>query len=178
MRLSKKRATSELGSNGHAVHPREGLPSETRASGLRCAEASNALIRVHKASTQNQNLRSKTSKISMSERDNRKSCHSDQYLADPQIPFPTVSPTDIRFYVFVLHDAAEGAMRTTARVRRQTTFLQFRFVVADFGQSLSIRRHSETDVGTIKARRSSAVGGWADTLAATSVSDFILSIGP
>src|SRR6516165_10330664 len=48
-----------------------------------------------------------------------KSCHSDQYLADPQIPFPTVSPTDIRFYVFVLHDAAEGAMRTTARVRRQ-----------------------------------------------------------
>src|SRR6516165_4779318 len=78
MRLSKKRATSELGSNGHAVHPREGLPSETRASGLRCAEASNALIRVHKASTQNQKLRTKTSKISMSQRDNRKSCHSDQ----------------------------------------------------------------------------------------------------
>jgi hypothetical protein len=36
------------------------------------------LIQVHKASTQNQNLRSKTSKISMSQRDNRKSCHSDQ----------------------------------------------------------------------------------------------------
>src|SRR6516165_5836461 len=119
MRLSKKRATSELGSNGHAVHPREGLPSETRASGLRCAEASNALIRVHKASTQNQKLRTKTSKISMSQRDNRKSCHSDQYLGDPQIPFPTVSPTDISLYVVVLHDAAKGAMRTTARVRRQ-----------------------------------------------------------
>jgi hypothetical protein len=28
MRLSKKRATSKLGSNGHAVHSREGLPSE------------------------------------------------------------------------------------------------------------------------------------------------------
>jgi hypothetical protein len=36
------------------------------------------LIRVHKASTQNQKLRTKTSKISMSQRDNRKSCHSDQ----------------------------------------------------------------------------------------------------
>ena len=45
-----------------------------------------------------------------------KSCHSDQYLADPQISFPTVSSTDIN----VLHDAAEGAMRTTARVRRQS----------------------------------------------------------
>jgi len=34
-------------------------------------------------------------------------------------------------------------------------------------------------VGTVKATRgSSAVGRWADTLAATSVSDFILSIGP
>src|SRR5215472_1939671 len=41
-------------------------------------EAANALIRVHKASTQNQKLRTKTSKISMSQRDNRKSCHSDQ----------------------------------------------------------------------------------------------------
>jgi len=45
-------------------------------------EAANALIRVHKASTQNQKLRTKTSKISMSQRDNRKSCHSDQYLAE------------------------------------------------------------------------------------------------
>ena len=68
----------------------------------------------------------------MTQRDNLKSCQSDQYLADPQIPFPTVSPTDIRFYMLVLQDAAEGAMRTTARVRRQTTFLQFRFVVGDF----------------------------------------------
>src|SRR5215467_10734749 len=41
-------------------------------------EAANALIRVHKASTQNQKPRTKTSKISMSQRDNRKSCHSDQ----------------------------------------------------------------------------------------------------
>src|SRR6516162_8343424 len=41
-------------------------------------EAANALKRVHKASTQNQRLRTKTSKISMSQRDNRKSCHSDQ----------------------------------------------------------------------------------------------------
>src|SRR6516165_2296990 len=49
-------------------------------------EAANALIRVHKASTQNRKLRTKTSKISMSQRDNRKSCHSDQntkYLTDP-----------------------------------------------------------------------------------------------
>src|SRR5215471_7310776 len=45
-------------------------------------EAANALIRVHKASTQNQKLRTKTSKISMSQRDNRKSCHSDHYLAE------------------------------------------------------------------------------------------------
>jgi hypothetical protein len=43
-------------------------------------EAANALIRVHKASTQNQKLRTKTSKISMSQRDNRKSCHSDQFF--------------------------------------------------------------------------------------------------
>src|SRR6516165_7761208 len=47
-------------------------------NGLRCLEAANALIRVHKPSTQNQNLRSKTSRISMSQRDNCKSCHSDQ----------------------------------------------------------------------------------------------------
>src|SRR6516162_8434121 len=79
-------------------------------------EAAKGLIRVHKASTQNQKLRTKTSKISMSRRDNRKSCHSDQYLTVRQIPFPTVSPTDIK----VLHDAAEGAMRATARVRRQS----------------------------------------------------------
>jgi hypothetical protein len=44
-------------------------------------EAANAPIRVHKTSTQNQKLRTKTSKISMSQRDNRKSCHSDHYLA-------------------------------------------------------------------------------------------------
>ena len=43
-----------------------------------------------------------------------KSCHSDQYLGDPQIPFPTVSPTDISFYVVVLHDAAKGAVRLRA----------------------------------------------------------------
>jgi hypothetical protein len=42
------------------------------------------LIRVHKASTQNRDLRSKTSKISMSQRDNRKSCHSDQ--KQPKVP--------------------------------------------------------------------------------------------
>jgi hypothetical protein len=54
----------------------------------------NGRLRVHKASTQNQNLRSKTSKISMSQRDNRKSCHSDQYLARPERAAPTVSPTD------------------------------------------------------------------------------------
>jgi len=40
----------------------------------RCA---GVLMQVHKASTQNQNLHSKTSKISMSQSDKRKSCHSD-----------------------------------------------------------------------------------------------------
>src|SRR6516164_1709610 len=56
----------------------EAIEGATWANGLRCLEAANALIRVHKASTQNQNLRSKTSRISMSQRDNCKSCHSDQ----------------------------------------------------------------------------------------------------
>src|SRR3974390_1541657 len=54
------------------------LSRGTSDNGLRCVEAANALIRVHKAGTQNQKLRTKTSKISMSQRDNRKSCHSDQ----------------------------------------------------------------------------------------------------
>ena len=62
---------------------RSGLGKVLRSSGegaygLLCVEAANALIRVHRASTQNQNQRTKTSKISMSQRDNRKSCHSDQ----------------------------------------------------------------------------------------------------
>jgi hypothetical protein len=35
-------------------------------------------------STQNQKLRTKTSKISMSQRDNRQSCHSDHSLVDPE----------------------------------------------------------------------------------------------
>src|SRR6516164_3617056 len=50
-------------------------------------EAANGLIRVHKASTQNQKLRTKTSKISMSQRDNRKSCHSDQISRNKSVPF-------------------------------------------------------------------------------------------
>src|SRR5215469_15898978 len=60
-------------------------------------EAANALIRVHKASTQNQKLPTKTSKISMSQRDNRKSCHSDQYLAEFHQSSGTDYGTDTSF---------------------------------------------------------------------------------
>src|SRR6516225_8110963 len=53
-------------------------------------EAANALIRVHKASTQNRKLRTKTSKISMSQRDNRKSCHSDQLSSHEKSSWGTI----------------------------------------------------------------------------------------
>jgi hypothetical protein len=74
-------------------------------------EAATALIRVHKANTQKQKLRTKTSKISMSQRDNRKSCHSDQYLADPE----TDSPTDISVSAF--HGSLERGTGFRLRVK-------------------------------------------------------------
>src|SRR5215469_3952076 len=60
------------------------------ANELRCVEAANVLIRVHKASTQNRKLRTKTSKISMSQRDNRKSCHSDQLSSHEKSSWGTI----------------------------------------------------------------------------------------
>ena len=43
-------------------------------------ECVSVLMRVHKASTQNQKLCLKTAMISMAQRDKRKSCHSDQTI--------------------------------------------------------------------------------------------------
>jgi hypothetical protein len=82
--IEKSRRLLGFALDGQGVHAREWSGFRGKAdigvvsNALRCVEAANALIRVHKASTQNQNLRSKTSKISMSQRKNCKSCHSDQ----------------------------------------------------------------------------------------------------
>src|SRR6516162_5509788 len=66
---------------------------------MRRVEAANALIEVHKASTQNQKLRTKTSKISMSQRDNRKSCHSDHKSSTSDSSAPTVAQKRHRYPV-------------------------------------------------------------------------------
>jgi hypothetical protein len=82
--IEKSRRLLGFALDGQGVHAREWSGFRGKAdigvvsNALRCVEAANALIRVHKASTQNQKLRAKTSKISMSRRDNRKSCHSDK----------------------------------------------------------------------------------------------------
>ena len=80
--------------SGHASHRKSNSYPEAAQDNERLLTV-RALIRVHKASTQNQNLRSKKTKISMVRSDNRKSCHSDQYLAGPERASPTVSPTAI-----------------------------------------------------------------------------------
>src|SRR3974377_1032592 len=60
-------------------------------------EAANALIRGNTGRAKNQQLCTKNTKISMSQRDNRKSCHSDQYLAEFHQSSGTGYGTDTSF---------------------------------------------------------------------------------
>src|SRR6516225_2118743 len=52
--------------------------------------AGNALIRVHEAITENRKLRTNTSESEMAQRDNRKSCHSDQLSSHEKSSWGTI----------------------------------------------------------------------------------------
>jgi hypothetical protein len=118
--IEKSRRLLGFALDGQGVHAREWSGFRGKAdigvvsNALRCVEAANALIRVHKASTQNQNLRSKTSKISMSQRKNCKSCHSDQLSSQEKSSRGTIwgtkrSPREHLLCFFdALHFCASG----------------------------------------------------------------------